>query len=218
MFPKVQNSITDLSAALSQSQIAPPTSGGKAFLKFDYKDGSFLFGRDQDEVTGDEIVVNTNSFCHGWILWDEGKPKKAMVSFVEQLPEPMQNSAAGDEPTEARSFEARFMDDEDTIIQFETSSYGGRKGCDSLLNEIRMKSASGETEFLFPVVKLDSDSYKAKKGGVIHNPVFNVVGWVNSAGKLQEQQKTLFADSAEAPEQTEEKEEAPVRRRRRTQA
>jgi len=208
MFPTTNASITDVSSALAHSKVNDSVStGGKAFIRFDYKSGDFTFGRDQQEITEDEIIVNTTSFCHGWVLWVNGTPSKVMRSFVETIPDPMPNSPTGDAPSEARGFEARFEDDPETVLMFETSSYGGRKGCDTLLNEIRARSAGGETEYLFPVVKLTSESYKAKQGGTIHNPSFKVVGWVNQAGERQESVQRI----------EEQVEEPVVRRRRNTQ-
>lgn len=206
MFPTTK-SITDLTSALAHSKVQSlgqaSGAGSTAFLRFDYKTGDFTFGRDQVEVTGEEIVVNTSSFAHGWILWYGGKPTKTMASFVQELPEPMPASPDGDQPTECRSFEARFEDDPSTVIAFESSSFGGRKGCDTLLDAVRIRSAGGESEFLFPVVRLDRENYKAKQGGTIHNPVFTVVDWCNDKGERQGNTPLL-----------ENEETAPVRRRR----
>lgn len=211
MFPTTQSSITDLSSALAQSKVhhADNSSAGKAFLKFNFKDGSFTFGRDQEEITGEEIVVNVATFAHGWTLWVNGQPQKVMRSFVEQLPEPMP-SVDGNQPSESRGFEARFPEaDDDTILVYETNSFGGRKGADKLLTEVSIRSASGEAEYLYPVVRLTSENYKSKQGSTIHNPVFEVVGWMNQDGVRQGETARV-----EAPE-SEPEEETPVRRRRR---
>src|SRR5690554_1716822 len=162
MFPTTQSTITDLSSALAHSKIqnAGNSSAGKAFLKFNFKDGSFTFGRDQEDITGEEIVVNVATFAHGWTLWVNSQPQKVMRSFVEPLPDPMP-AVDGNQPSESRGFEARFPEeDDDTILVFETNSFGGRKGADKLLTEVSVRSASGEAEYLYPVVRLTSESYK----------------------------------------------------------
>lgn len=207
MFPTTQNSMTDLSASLANSKVNTTSagSGSKAFIQFNYKDGSFVFGRDKLDITGERLVINTYSFTHGWVLWVKGSPKKITRSFVDDLPEPMP-SVDQEHPSEARGVEARFMDDEETILSFETSSYGGRKGCDDLLNACKAKSGQGETRYLFPVVELSSESYKAKQGGTIHNPVFKVVDWMDMEGNVEGEAKHLEAPEPEP--------EAPVRRRR----
>lgn len=210
MFPTTQSNIKDLSSALAQSKVHQTgnSSAGKAFLKFGFEDGSYTFGRDQVEVTGEQVVINVATFCHGWTLWVNGSAQKVMRSFFENLPDPMP-SVDGNQPSESRAFEARFLDeDDDTVLVFETNSFGGRKGADNILKEVSIRSASGESEYLYPIVKLSSESYKSKQGRTIHNPVFGVVGWMNQAGEIQggvlkvEEQKELPL------------EETPVRRRR----
>lgn len=214
MFPTTQNSFTDLSQALQESKINTTVVGisGKAFMKFDYKTGDYTFGRDHEEITDEEIVINTYSFIHGWVLWVNGKPTKINAPFTKELPPPPE-PVAGNEAAESRGFEARFIDDDETILVFEISSYGGRKGCDDLLNQIKARAGQGETRFLFPKVRLTSESYKAQQGGTIHNPVFEVVEWLDQEGNSQKDEKQLPPAAEETQEA--ETEEAPPRRRRR---
>ena len=209
MFPTVNTaSITDLSSALAQSKVQDNAStGSKAYIGFDFQSGEYTFGRDKTEITDDNIVINTSSFTHGWILWVNRTSTKVMRSFVEDLPAPMPNGPAGEQPAESRGFEARFEDDPDTVLVFETSSYGGRKGCDKILNEIRIRSAGGESEYLFPIVRLTSENYQSKQGRTVYNPIFEVVGWMNQEGDIQQNVQKLEAQV--------EPEEAVVTRRRR---
>ena len=182
MFPTAKTSATSLAAALTESKVQENQSNaGKAFLKFDFKTGDYAYGRDAVDITEEEIVINTYSIQHGWILWVNGSAQKEMVAFNQSLPQPMA-SQQGNDPSEARGFEARFLDDEDTVLVYETNSYGGRQGVDMLLNAVKGRALSGEEEFLFPVVKLSSTSYKAKQGNTIHNPSFEIVAWVNQMG------------------------------------
>ena len=206
MFPTTANSAKNLAAQLTESKIeSSGVQAGKAFLKFDFKSGDFSFGRDGDDVTGETLVVNTYSIQHGWTLWVNGAPQKVSVPFTEYLPDPMPPQA-GNEPTESRSFEARFLDDEETIVVFDTNSYGGRRGVDTLLNAIKSRALNGDSEYLFPKIELTSDSYKAKQGGTVYNPVFNIVGWLNAEGQE-------FTDTPKVEHK--EEEAAPVTRRRR---
>lgn len=208
MFPTVQNNITDLATALKQSKVDTQSPGNKGFLKFDFKTGDWAFGRDATPVEGDKVIVNTYTIQHGWILWSGGSATKEMKSFTQEKP-PAMPSQGEDHPSEARSFECRFMN-EDSIVAFETSSYGGRKACDALLGEILKKVGEGETEYLFPVAVLSTDEgYKSKKGGYIFNPVFKVVSWVNVDGVANDGTKAIEEATA-----TEEVEETPTRRRR----
>lgn len=214
-FPSTQVNPADLAGALATSQVQTTESSGQSFMKFSASDGGYVHGMDSEDISGESICVNTASLEHGWILWCDGKPTKTMAPFNQPLPQAPapRTDADGDlcEPAEARGFQARFMDDDETILAFSGNSYGARKGVDAMLSAIKLRAASGETEFLYPVVKLDSDSYKAKKakGKTIFNPVFTIVDWANMNGDLAEGTVAL-----EAPEQEEVAEEAPKRRRR----
>ena len=185
MFPTTNNSSTNLASMLAETKVAESnTSQGKAFLKFDFKSGDFAYGRDAEEITGETIVINTYSIQHGWTLWANGTPKKVSAPFNAELPEPMA-PIDGNSPTESRSFEACFQDDPDTILVFDSNSHGGRTGVNKVLDQIKARAVSGEGEYLFPKVKLSSDSYKAKQGATVHNPVFKIVGWLNLDGEEQ---------------------------------
>ena len=212
MFPTTQNSATDMQAMLAASRVQETKQGegSTAFIQFKFKTGNFEFGKEKEDITGESIAVNVASFRHGWTLWTGGKPKKVQASFTQDLPMPMP-SEGQDSPTESRGFDAAFLDDEDTILTFETNSYGGRKGVDALLNAVKIRSAAGEANFLFPIVKLDSESYKAQQGGIIHNPVFTVVDWMDQAGNIESDTAKLTSDK---PEEVAEEEVQPKRRRR----
>jgi len=205
MFPTTTTSATNLVSMLADTKVAESnTSHGKAFLKFDFKSGDFAFGREAEDITGETIVINTYSIQHGWTLWANGTPKKISAPFNAELPEPMP-SVDGNSPTESRSFEACFQDDPDTILVFDSNSHGGRTGVNKVLDQIKARAISGESEYLFPEVKLESESYKSKQGSTIHNPVFKIVGWLNLDGKAQEVAAKLEDTQDEA---------TPVRRRR----
>lgn len=208
-FPVVMNT-NDLSSALANSQVQETNQvGGVSFLKMDFETGDWLLGQGQDLVTGEELLVNTPTICHGWILWSGGKPHKSMVSFTQQLPMPM--AAVGtDSPSEGRSFQGAMVDDGDPIA-FDTNSYGGRKGVDALLGAIKAHAASG-SQHLYPKVKLSSESYanKNRGGKLVFNPVFEVVAWCDEDGNQEDGAAPQVEDkTAEAPA-----EEAPTRQRR----
>ena len=94
-FPTVMNP-TDLTAALAGSQIQETTGlAGFSFLKMDFESGEWLLGQDGDIVTNEEVLINTTTIQHGWILWSGGRPNKAFVGFTQPLPQPME--AIGDD-------------------------------------------------------------------------------------------------------------------------
>jgi len=201
-FPTVMNP-TDLSTALAQSQVQETTGlAGFSFLKMDFESGEWLLGQDAEIVTNDELLVNTTTIQHGWILWSGGRPNKSFVGFTQPLPQPME-SIGDDFPSEARSFQGALIDDGEPLA-FDTNSYGGRKGIDVLLGKIKAHSAEG-SKHLFPKVKLTSESYANKKRGgkLTFNPVFEIVAWCdndgNEEGEAPAQVEAQPEPEAEAP-------------------
>ncbi len=224
-FPTVMNP-QDLTTALANSKVQETSAlAGFSFLKIDFETGEWLLGQDSDLVTDDEILVNTASIMHGWILWSDGRPNKSLVGFTQPLPTAM-DSIGEDTPSEARSFQGALIDDGEPIA-FDTNSYGGRKGVDVLLGKIKAHSAEG-SKYLYPKVKLTSESYANKKRGgkLVYNPVFEIVAWCdqdgNEEGKAPAQVEdktttdaggeTSSADTPNAPDAA--APEKPVRQRR----
>jgi len=213
MLPVVKGSATDLASAMravkvSTGDATPGALGG--FLKFDFKDGSFSFGRDGDDVSKDQAIINVRSLSHGWKLWAGGKFTQNFVSIIDPLPEAPQ-PVDGKYPSEARAFAGAFFDDGKPGEQFtfETNSYGGRKAANDLIVKI-MERANSNPAFMFPVVCFDAESYKNQKHGTtIFNPVFTVVDWANEDGALERTARIAPKEAQVEPEAP-----APVRRRR----
>jgi hypothetical protein len=201
-FPTVMNA-TDLSSALATSQVQETTGlVGFSFLKMDFQTGEWLLGQDSDIVTGADVLVNTTTIQHGWILWSGGRPNKSFVNFTQPLPQPMQ-AIGDDSPSEARSWQGALVDDGE-MLAFDTNSYGGRKSVDVLLGKIKAHAAEG-SQHLYPKVKLASESYANKKRGgkMTYNPVFEIVAWCdtdgNEEGVKAAQVENQSADGAEEP-------------------
>lgn len=214
--PAIQTSATGLAARVAAAKMPATQTGGGigGFLKFNFNDGDWTFGRDQDEVTGDLVLVNTNTICHGWILWHQAKATKVLAPFVDDVP-PAPAALGDDQPSEARAIAGAFVDDGKPGEQFtfETNSFGGRKAVDTLIRQIIERVSSGETVTLYPMVKLTSESYRNKNyhNKLIHNPHFEIVGWCDQNGKAAGATAQL-----EAPQEIEEPQvdQAPARRRR----
>jgi len=228
-FPTVMKR-NELAQALQQSQVTETNanSGGSEFIRFDFESGEFDVGRERDDITGDEVLVNTASIKHGWILWSGGRPTKSFVPFNQAIPvapEPVfkgKNQNGQDEfdyPSEGRSFEGALYED-GQMVQFDTSSYGGRKGIDTLLGHIKQKAALGG-DYLYPLVQLTSESYaNAKRGGKLtFNPVFKIVAWCNEDGEKEpEQAEAIAAQPEQQGDEEPVAEEQPKRRRRKAAA
>ena len=218
-FPTVMNP-TDLAAALGQSQVQETQAGGFSFPKMSFDTGEWACGQDGDDVSDEEIIVNTTTIRHGWILWSGGRPKKILVPFTDELPPAMAaiTNPKGDvdEPMEARGFEAAFADDGE-MLSFDTNSYGGRKGIDVLLGKIKAKAAEGG-QHLYPKVKLTSDSYVGtgmRAGKTNYNPLFEIVGWCDESGDEEGEAPAKITKAKAKPEEVKEEKAEPVKRQRR---
>lgn len=224
--PTVSTSASALREAFGQSKVQETTGGIGGYIKFHYETGEFSFGRDQEEVSGDTVLVNVSTFCHGWVLWHPvDGANKNLVPFTQELPEPMPNvvhKGKTVEPSQGRAFQGMFMDGDEATdaFTFETNSYGGRQAVDALLVAVKARAAEGKDD-LFPLVTLDSTSYENKSyNKTIHNPVFTIVGWRTWEGVEAadaNEPKKLEAD-APAEEKAAEEAPKPKRRRRRTAA
>lgn len=213
--PAIKTSAGGLAERLARAARPSVTAsaGMTGFLKFDFQSGRYTFGRSQEEVTGDVVLVNTNTICHGWVIWSDSKATKVLDTIDNDLPaapEPI----GGNQPSEARALMGAFYDDgkPGDQLTFETNSFGGRKAVDSLFGEIQRRCIEGETVYLYPLVKLSSESYKNKNymNKLIHNPVFEIQGWCDINGKQQVQTAAIEHDT----EVEEAAPAAPARRRR----
>lgn len=222
MFPTTKNSTSDIQALVKSSKVAatPQAGSGKSFVQFDAKTGVWAHGREGEDITGEQIAVNTATIVHGWTLWHNRKPTKIEVSFVEDLPMPMDSitnpNGKVDVPSESRGFEARFTDGDETILSYVGSTYGARKGVDALLGAITIRGNT-EAVFLYPVVTLTSESYEnSHQGGALcFNPVFEIQDWMDGAGNLESTKLKLVAPKA-AIEEEENEPETPVKKKRRS--
>lgn len=214
MFPTTTTSISELATALAVTPIPSTASGGDGgFLKFDYKTGEWDFGKAGDDVSNEEILVNSFTLEHGWVIWSGGVPSKSMASFRDPVP-PAPAPIGKDYPKEAVGFTGAFNDG--LAFQFDSSSYGGRKGWDALRTALNARAvANPGSEYLFPKCTLASESYNHAQYGILFNPVFEIVAWCNVDGDVEAEPAPVIEETP-APEP-----DAPApktRRRRRTTA
>ena len=241
MLPAMR-STTSLAEAVSKSQVQQTNTsgGGTVFCKFGAYDGTFLFGRDAEDISGETVMVHTDSMAHGWTCWSDGQPEKQLVNFTEPLPprpapitgtriDPKTGQPEINYYTECRAL--MFVTDDGINTILEGNSHGIRSGFDDLLMKIKQRAADpANAEYLYPKVVLKSTSYenKYKKGEFIYNPVFDVVSWCNVEGEAQEEvakiapkrkkAKAVPVEQEPEEEPEEEPKAKPIRRRKRAAA
>ena len=217
----VVNSSSAVAAMLTGNKVAQTQGGGGAFIRFDAKrTGEWVFGMESEPVTGDVFSLDVASLKHGFHLWHAKKCDRRMVPLNADLPQPQEpvewvdakGKTQTDEAGEARYFEGSF--DDGVKFHFEASTFGGRKAIDGILEELFSRAATGSA-FLFPQVKLESNSYEHSSYGKVFEPVLTAVAWFDGDGNPEGEAPKQIAESAPEPADDAPVEEAPVKRRRR---
>lgn len=216
-----------------------PEVGGSPYLRL-LKDGDWVFGQEDNAVVkGTEAVINPMSIKHGYSCWTNRQPGQGkneslgelMVGLGAPLPamhELPQHSDAGVPcPWKDQiAMDVKFIGGKHkgAQVQWKVSSVGGLNAARVILDAILTKLDEG-TEFVCPIIALDSDHYRHATYGKTYTPKLEVVGWMDLEGN-EEGGDDVVSGPAEvkrvtaqpAPEPDPEPEvaaEEPVRRRRR---
>ncbi len=173
-----------------------------SFLK--YVKGTFIFGIDEDELAlGTELVPNMAEAKIGWLKWQGGEVvdenmvpwaighayREDLGDLDRDLWEVDDNGKAIDPWSETATVSLKNPRTSEEFT-FTTSSTGGRQAVAKLVYAWRHGVTQGKSGL--PVITLGSDTYKHKKFGPVHFPVFKIVRW--------EDEDDLIAGTANADE------------------
>ena len=189
MFPVAAGDTNDVINPDDMIQAGQSVSrAGTNYLKFT-KTAQWIFGMDNDEVDADEVLaVNPASFTAGWQGWNNGMPVEGPTvpysqrsslpaeADLDPLPSGDMNGWSPQLGVTLQSF------DDGTVLQFNSTSDGGKKAILKLMGEVGLAYKS-HPEAIIAMVKLEKDSYKHPSFGMINKPVFKVVGWADKDGK-----------------------------------
>ena len=167
-------------------------SGGKGlFLKF--AKGVYVYGPESIDVEEASLwAVNPNSFVHGYQAWGDGELLEEQVAGMNEPPvvkSALQTHTyihpeAGTEVVAKwnpyRGFILVCVSGEDEGIQcfISGTSMGLKNAVDTLVSAI-VEHVSEDPGTPVAIIELKEDSYKHKKWGKIHTPVFEVVEWAD---------------------------------------
>lgn len=234
--------LSALKTGLTNVRTKLPEVGGSPYLRL-LKDGDWVFGQEDNVVTpGTEAIVNPLSIRHGYASWTnrqpgEGKNEKKgeiMVGLNQTLPpihelEKHVDEDNNDKPCpwkDQLAIDVKFLTGKHkgTQVVFNTTSVGGLNAGRGVLDAI-LEKLEEATEFVCPIIRLDSDSYKHNTYGKTYVPVMEVIGWANLQGEEEDSDVVSGPDAVKRVEKTPEPEaesegedargEAPPRRRRR---
>lgn len=234
--------LSALRSGLTNVRTKLPEVSGSPYLRL-LKDGDWVFGQEDNAVaSGTEAIINPLSIKHGYSCWtnrttEEQKEHKSknevlgeiMVGLNQPL-QAMHQLEQKVDPLTARvcawkdqiAMDVKFVDGKHkgTQVVFKATSVGGLNAARGVLDAILAKLEE-DTEFVCPIIKLSSDSYKHNTYGKTYVPVMEVVGWANLQGEEEDGEDT---PALEAPKAVDEKiaetaeaetTDEPVRRRRR---
>jgi len=208
-------SVVNMQGLANSVAIVGAGSGGETYMKMT-KFGEFVFGAENLEVEEDSTwAVNPTQFTHGWICWgtkahgtDGEMLGEVMASASGPLPDEMTLPEAKGQWTKQVGVQLRCLNGDDQDIQclFKTNSLGGKKAYTALVSAV-VAEVQAQSEFIVPIVSLQSTSYTHKKYGKIFTPDFEIVDWT-----------TMDGLSEAAEEEKEPEKEKPVKRTRKTRA
>ena len=199
-----------LRAGVAQTRASMPVmSGGTPFLRL-LRDGKWAMGaQDSEIVDGTEAIINPLSILHGYSCWTDRGPKEGKNEKLgEEMwkitqPKPMANTLQ--EMTDPRthavclwkdqmSFELKLLDGnfKDEQAMYSATSVGGLRLIDGLMKELENQLDTGSM-YIFPIVRIGSDSYQHSSYGKTYTPVMEVVGWADMNGNEE------GADAGDAP-------------------
>lgn len=223
-----------------------PEVGGSPYLRL-LKDGDWVFGQEDNAVAkGTAAVINPMSIKHGYSCWTNRQPGQGkneslgeiMVGLGAPLPAMHELPQHSDPQSgvicpwkDQIAMDVKFISGKHkgTQVQWKVSSVGGLNAARVILDAILAKLDEG-TEYVCPIITMDSDSYKHATYGKTYTPKLDVDGWMNLEG-VEEGDDDVVSGPADVkrvaapepePEPVKEPEPAqaadtdePVRRRRR---
>lgn len=164
-------------------------------LKFS-RFGDWTAGQNDEEIEdGTQFVALMDELMHGWVKWEDGRPAAHEMGRLADGYRPPKRADLGDldenvwerdkktnvprDPWQLTNYLPLKAVDSDRMFTFAPSSRGGLSAvgllCEAYGKAIRAKPDQ------FPVVEVDSTSYKHAKYGKVPVPVMRVVGWTPKA-------------------------------------
>src|SRR6056297_1084018 len=221
--------LASLASGLQRVKKTAPAMGGKRYLSFG-RDGEWSLGKNGDVMNGERVLFNVMTYRTGCSLV-QAKPFKVhdevlllatagVVDINDLEPAPK-----GSEWKFTRSIEGRAMAGDKAEFVFNTSSYGGNKAMEPIMDEVLARASEGSI-YVCPIIELGDNWDDHDDWGKTYEPILDVVGWADMEGN-PEGQEALPAPDEGKEEQTEAKteeapgdageeaDEPPARRRRR---
>lgn len=176
----------------------PAVVGGTPYLRL-LRDGKWAMGADDSQIAeGTEAIINPLSIQHGYSCWTNRGPKEGkneklgeeMWKITQAKPAAHTLPEMTDPRTQApcqwkdqMSFDLKLIGGafEGQQALYSATSVGGMRVIDSVLGELERKLDTGSA-FIFPIIRIGSDSYQHASYGKTYVPVMEIVGWADMNG------------------------------------
>lgn len=199
-----------LRAGVAQTRASMPVmTGGTPYLRL-LRDGKWAMGAEDSEIVdGTEAIINPISIQHGYSCWTDRGPKegkneklgeemwkitqpKPMANTLEELSDPRTQKPC--KWKDQMSFELKLLDGKykGEQAQYAATSVGGLRLADTILKELEHQLDTG-SKYIFPIVRISSDSYQHSSYGKTYTPVMEILGWADMNGNEE------GADAGDAP-------------------
>jgi hypothetical protein len=216
--------LKSLRAGLRSVAAKLPDATGSQYLRMG-KDGSWVFGKDDNVVQpGTTAMINVMSIQHGYSAWTNKQPGQGKNELRGEVMRPV--STALPHVSELEQFKDADWKDQMAVdiklidgkhkglqLTYKASSRGALSALRSLLDAVSDRLDADEP-YCFPVVEIDSDSYKHSTYGKTFVPKLDIVGWGDMDGGIIYDREDADEEVREIAPPVQETEE-PTRRRRR---
>jgi hypothetical protein len=205
-----------LRAGVAQTRASMPAmSGGTPYLRL-LRDGGWAMGAEDSPIAnGTEAIINPLSIQHGYSCWTDRGPKEGkneklgeemwkitqVKKGVHELPQMVDpRTQANCTWKDQMSFELKMVDGKYAGQQamYSATSVGGLRLIGEVLAALEAKLDTGSM-YIFPVVRISSDSYQHSSYGKTYTPVMEIVGWADMNGNEEGDDSAPAADAAPAP-------------------
>ena len=173
--------------------------GGTPYLRL-LKDGQWVMGAEDTVVAaGTEVIVNPNSLQSGYSCWTNRAPGQGKNELLGEemwgIMTPKPPASTLPVHHDPRTQELCQWKDQMSVdivllngphakqqVLYKASSVGGLRALTAMMDAVMDRIDTG-SEYVFPIIKLSSDSYNHNSYGRTYVPVMEIVGWANAAGE-----------------------------------
>jgi hypothetical protein len=170
---------------------SPMAFGGCTFIKWDYKSGKYLVGKDSVDITGKKLVADVPNAMDGFQRLEKGtKPIYALTKILDSTVDPIQRAELGDNDS-SRWLDADrdpwtactvlpLFDEDSRQVFILIAAFGGRSETSNVIGAFVDHAAQHpKAGDQLPVVQLCVRKYTRNDGDLGHAMQLDIEGWAD---------------------------------------